>query len=128
MIRIFENSRPMPTSTVQTRKAMAGKRGENQALGPSSARTAVESGISISPVFQCRVAINSIINQIGNRANWLSSVPYGFTMTSGGQSGAMAANVMNSGVTINQNNEITFRMSLVIQKRRREPYCTDPSS
>ena len=65
----------MPASTVPTRRAMEGARGENQALGPSSSRTAVESGISISPVFQCRVAINSIINQIGRtgpRANWLS--------------------------------------------------------
>ena len=127
MIRIFGNSQPMPTSTVQTRKAMAGKRGENQTLGPSSSRTAVESGISISPVFQCRVAINSIIPGIRNES-WLSSVPYGFTMTSGGQSGAMAANVMNSGVTINQRqwNDAFNIIFGNIANRKSNPYSLRP--
>jgi hypothetical protein len=131
MNRIFENSQPMPAAAGPTRKAMAGARAStNQALGPSSSRTAVESALSISPVFQCRVAINSIFPTIPIvRAEFLSSVPYGFTMTSGGQSGAMAANVMNSGVTINRsqwNEAFNIIFGKTHKQRKSKPYTLSP--
>ena len=131
MFSIFENSQPMPVATEHTRRAIDGPRSStNRTTGN---RGITEAGLSISPVFQCRVAINSIINQIGrmaptSRAPWLSSVPYGFTMTSAGQSGAMAANLMNSGVTINKTQwdsafEIMFGN---LQRRQSQPYALTP--
>ena len=129
MNRIFANSQPMPAAAGPTRKAITGARAStNQTLGPSASRTAVESGISISPVFQCRVAINSIFPTI-DRAEFLSSVPYGFTMTSGGQSGAMAANVMNSGVTINTsqwNEAFNTIFGETSKQRKSNPYALHP--
>ena len=104
MVRIFNNSQPMPTSTAasipDTRKALAGSSSSaNKALGASSVRGKVEPNISISPVFQCRVSINSM-----SRASpdWLSSIPTGFQPTISGESGPMAANVMNAGITITE--------------------------
>ena len=118
MNRIFELSErmpdpPLPSSSAasRSRSAFAGqKRSANQVTGD---RATTEAGLSISPVFQCRTAINSILRNIaasdsdaastaGTRADWLSSVPFGFKFSSGGQGEAIAANVLNAGVTINK--------------------------
>ena len=122
MNRIFQLSERMPDPLLSTdsrsRSAFAGQKSSaNQVTGH---RSTTEAGLSISPVFQCRTAINSILRNIatsdsnaastaGTRADWLSSVPFGFKFSSGGQGEAIAANVLNAGVTINKRQwEIAF--------------------